>query len=165
MVFNLALHYTRNQEEAEEITQDVFLKIHEKYHTFRGEAELKTWIYRITVNRSLDVLKSKKSKKQTPWEFRISTEQLPTGTFQSEETPLKTLENKEELNKLLDCIHNLPSDQRDVVLLLKVEGCSPQETATILNRSPKAIESLFFRAKQAVKTCWEQSKENKNKNV
>lgn len=160
MVFNLALFYTRNNEDAEEITQDVFLKIYEKHAGFRGDAELKTWIYRITVNRCLDVLKSKKSKKKAPWEFRISTEQLPVNLIQSHDNPLKTIESKQAINELMECIHQLPPDQRDVVLLLKIEGLTQQETAEILQRSPKAIESLFHRAKQAVKMCWENAKKN-----
>lgn len=162
MVFNLALYYTRNNEEAEEITQDVFLKIYDKHADFRGDAELKTWIYRITINRCLDVLKSKKSKKNAPWQFRISTEHLSGNLVESPEDPLKTLENKQALNSLMDCIHQLPPDQRDVVLLLKIEGLTQQETAEILNRSPKAVESLFHRAKQALKMCWESTKKNAN---
>jgi RNA polymerase sigma factor (sigma-70 family) len=159
MVFNLALHYTRNIQDAEEITQDVFLKIHEKGHAFRGESELKTWIYRITINRSLDVLKNKKSKKNTPWQFSIQPDLFPGGTFKTDENPHKTLENKQQLNSLIQCIHQLPPDQRDVIVLLKMEGCSQKETAGILNRSPKAIESLFHRAKQALKACWQKTNE------
>ncbi len=159
MVFNLALHYTRNMQDAEEITQDVFLKIHEKGHAFRGESELKTWIYRITINRSLDVLKSKKNKKNSPWQFSIAPDALPGGAITTEDNPLSTLENKEQLNGLIQCIHQLPPDQRDVIVLLKMEGCSQKETAEILKRSPKAIESLFHRAKIALKACWQKSNE------
>lgn len=159
MVFNLALHYTHNKQDAEEITQDVFLKIHEKGHAFRGESELKTWIYRITINRSLDVLKNKKRKKNAPWQFSIQAALFPDGTFKSNENPYQTFENKEQLNGLLQCIHQLPPDQRDVIILLKIEGCSQKETATILNRSPKAVESLFHRAKLALKACWQKTNE------
>ena len=58
MVYNLALQYTQNIEDAEEVTQDVFINIHEKIDSFRGEASLKTWIYRLTINKSLDYLKA-----------------------------------------------------------------------------------------------------------
>lgn len=159
MVFNLALHYTQNKQDAEEITQDVFLKIHEKRHAFRGESELKTWIYRITINRCLDVLKNKKRKKNTPWQFSIQTDLIPDETLKTQENPYLIFEHKEQLNGLLQCIHQLPADQRDVIVLLKIEGCSQKETAAILNRSPKAIESLFHRAKQALKACWQKTNE------
>lgn len=158
MVYNLALHYTRSVEDAEEITQDVFIKVDRKLGHFRGDASLKTWIYRITVNQCLDVLKSKNSLKNSPWQFSISLANSPENTQQ---TPHKILENKQQLNRLMDCIHQLPDDQRDVILLLKVEGCSQEETASILNRSPKAIESLFHRAKTALKKLWIESNETK----
>ncbi|MBU3675828.1 MAG: RNA polymerase sigma factor [Chitinophagaceae bacterium] len=159
MVFNLALRYTRQMEDAQEITQDVFLNVHAHIEKFRGESEIKTWIYRITINRALDVLKSKKSKKQSPWRFRLNTEQLPPELFKTNEGPLELLENKEALDQLMACIHQLPPDQRDVIMLLKIEACSMQETAEILNRSPKAVESLLHRAKLALKACWHNAKE------
>ena len=59
MVYNLALQYTQNKADAEEITQDVFVKVHQKIHTFGERSELKTWIYRIAINQSLDFLRSK----------------------------------------------------------------------------------------------------------
>jgi RNA polymerase sigma-70 factor (ECF subfamily) len=159
MVFNLALRYTHSKEDAEEITQDVFLKIHEKQASFRGDAELKTWIYRITINRSLDCLKSKKSKKNAPWQFSLQPDSLQNNLFANNETPHNTLENKEQLNTLMQCIHQLPTDQRNVMILMKIEACSQKETAKILNRSPKAIESLFYRAKQTLLACWKKTNE------
>ena len=66
-VYNLALHYVHNSEDAEEITQDVFVKIFQKINQFQNQSELKTWIYRITINQSLDYIKARKSKKR--WAF------------------------------------------------------------------------------------------------
>jgi RNA polymerase sigma-70 factor (ECF subfamily) len=65
MVYNLALQYTQNTEDAEEITQDVFVKISQKMDGFKNESSLKTWIYRIAINTSLDFLKHKNSKKDS----------------------------------------------------------------------------------------------------
>lgn len=63
MVYNLALQYLHNVEDAEEVTQDVFVSAHQKISDFRGEAELKTWFYRLAINKSLDYLKAQKTKK------------------------------------------------------------------------------------------------------
>ena len=60
MVFNLALQYVQNTEDAEEITQDVFVKIHFSKDNFKNQSAWRTWIYRITINQSLDFLKAKK---------------------------------------------------------------------------------------------------------
>ena len=64
LVYNLSLHYTQNIEDAEEVTQDVFIRIYERMHTFKEKSSIKTWIYRITINMSLDYLKAKKKKKK-----------------------------------------------------------------------------------------------------
>ena len=53
LVFNLALNYVQNTEDAEEITQDVFLSVHQSMSSFKGQSDIKTWIYRITINKSL----------------------------------------------------------------------------------------------------------------
>lgn len=77
--YNLALQYTQNVEDAEEITQDVFIKVYENLYSFRGASEVKTWIYRITVNRSLDYIKAKKRKKRSflARVLRINDEEQP----------------------------------------------------------------------------------------
>jgi len=64
LVYNLALNYTANIEDAQEITQDVFLTLFKKIDHFRGESKIETWIYKIAINKSLDYLKLKKQKKE-----------------------------------------------------------------------------------------------------
>ena len=64
LVYNVALNYLQNIEDAEEVTQDVFVQIHESLHQFNKKSSLKTWIYRITINRSLNFIKHKASKKR-----------------------------------------------------------------------------------------------------
>jgi RNA polymerase sigma-70 factor (ECF subfamily) len=64
MVYNLALQYVQNIEDAEEITQDVFIKVFDKINSFNNKSSMKTWVYRIAINQSLDFIKSKKSKKE-----------------------------------------------------------------------------------------------------
>ena len=64
LVYNVALNYLQNIEDAEEVTQDVFIKIYQSLATFKEESSLKTWVYRITINQSLDLIKKKNSKKR-----------------------------------------------------------------------------------------------------
>ena len=63
-VFNLTLSYVHNREDAEEITQDVFIEVFRSANAFKGDANVVTWLYRITVNKSLDFLKYKKRQKR-----------------------------------------------------------------------------------------------------
>ena len=62
-VYNLALQYVQNQHDAQEITQDVFVAVYKSMSSFRKDSLMSTWIYRITINKSLDYLKARKRKK------------------------------------------------------------------------------------------------------
>ncbi|WP_083477466.1 RNA polymerase sigma factor [Chryseobacterium aquaticum] len=160
MVYNLALQYTQNTEDAEEITQDVFVKISKKMDGFKNESSLKTWIYRITINTSLDFLKSKNSKKKFFFGlFRNSDSENRQNELVDFNHPGVVLEQKEEVMKIFSFINMLPNDQKTVVILMKIEGNSQQETAEIMNISQKAVESLFQRAKKNLIQKLNQQKE------
>ncbi len=147
-VYNLALQYVQNIEEAQEITQDVFLKAHQKIHTFKGDATLETWLYRITINTSLDTIKAKKRKKR----FAIfSQNKDELNNYTNFNHPGVTLENKEALQQLFSLINKLPQTQKTALILVKIEGKSIKEVAHILEKTPKAIESLLQRAKTQLK--------------
>jgi len=159
-VFNLAIHYVQHVEDAEEITQDVFVKVHDKLSSFRGEADVGTWIYRIAINTSLDYLRARKSGKRAFW-LRVvsihgkSKEQEPGNSLH----PGITMEHKEALSNLFRAINKLPERQRSAVILLKLEGLSTEEAAKVMQLAPKAMESLFQRAKTQLKNILEASKD------
>lgn len=152
LVFNLALQYTNNAEDAEEITQDVFIKVFEKWGTFRNESNLKTWVYRIAINQSLDFLKHKQRKKRI---FIISL----LGSESSHEEnrlpdfdhPGILMEQDESLKILMQKIYRLPKNQKTVIILLKIEDLSQREVAQIMKLTEGAVESLFQRAKASLK--------------
>lgn len=158
MVFNLALHYTQNVEDAEEIMQDVFVKVHQKLSQFQFNAELKTWIYRIAINQSLDLLKAKRRKKR--FGFLISIYEKPAQAIQTFNHPGIELENKEAYLRLFNAINQLPPQQKTALILLKIEQRSQVETAEIMLLSTKAVESLFQRAKKKLLTIL-----NKNEGI
>ena len=154
MVYNTALGYVQNMEDAEEVMQDVFVEIHQSLKTFRGESALKTWIYRITINKSLDFLKYKKRKKRfSPFISILSSDSIEPG-FDTPDFnhPGVLLENKERAAILFKAINTLPEMQRTVFLLAKLEDLGNMEIAEILNKKPGAIESLLSRAKENLKS-------------
>jgi RNA polymerase sigma-70 factor (ECF subfamily) len=161
MVYNLALQYTQNVEDAEEITQDVFLIVHEKIDSFRGEASLKTWIYRLSINKSLDYIKAKKSKKR--WSF-FSSGRVDAGEIEIPDQgfnhPGVEMEQRESMEHLFKLINQLSENQKTVIILLKVDGLTMEEVGDIMELSYKAVESLFQRAKKNLKILIENSKEN-----
>ena len=149
MVYNLALQYVQNIEDAEEITQDVFVKLADKLSSFKERASLKTWIYRIAINQSLDFIKARNSKKRA---FFSSVFSLNDPAFKFEPAnfnhPGVVLEQKEAYKKLFTAINQLSDTQKTVLILLKIEGKSQAETADIMGLKTKALESLFQRAKK-----------------
>ncbi len=159
LVYNLALQYTQNREDAEEIAQDVFCSVHKKIDQFKGEASIKTWIYRITINQSLDFLKAKKSKKRWFFFSKISLDQedhpIDLPHF---DHPGVLLEQKESIQHLFKGINQLPESQKTALILLKIEGKTQKETALIMETTTKSIEGLYQRAKKNLTKFLNQNK-------
>jgi RNA polymerase sigma factor (sigma-70 family) len=142
-VFNLALQYVQNENDAEEITQDVFLAAHKSLDKFRNEANYSTWIYRIAINRSLDFLKAGKRKKRFFW-FAGELNENDSIEFNH---PGVLIENQEETAFIFSCINELPDNQKTALILNKIEQLPIAEIAGIMGVSVKAVESLVQRAK------------------
>ena len=128
------------------------MKIFDKWQTFRKDADLKTWIYRITINQSLDFLKYKQRKKRS---FIISL--LSSDSSYKEnllpdfDHPGILMEQDESLKILMQKIYRLPKNQKTVIILLKIEDLSQREVAEIMKLTEGAVESLFQRAKTSLK--------------
>ena len=142
-VYNLALQYVQNSDDAQEITQDVFLSIYQQREKLREESTISTWIYRITVNKSLDFIKAKKRKKRFAL-FSVFTAHNEPSHF---DHPGVILEHEEETKALFGHINGLPDNQKTALILQKIEGKTMTEVAEIMEITPKAVESLLQRAK------------------
>lgn len=153
LVFNMCLHYVLNPEDAADITQEVFVKVHQRYAQYdASSASLKTWICRIAINHSLDFLKAKKTKKRFGFIsalFHPETNE-PIGSALQINHPGIVTEDKEGLKNLLLIIYALPENQKTAIILSKIEDRSQKEVAEIMNTSLKAVESLIQRAKQTI---------------
>ena len=148
-VYNLALNYCQSVEEAKEITQDVFMRLYEHGESFRGDAALSTWLYRITVNLAIDRERYNKRQRRGGGQTVQPLHALAAADVPHHfDHPGVALEDKEAMETLFAHINQLPDQQRTALLLLKVEGLSQKETADVMESSPKAVESLFSRAKK-----------------
>lgn len=152
MVYNTALGIIQNEDEADEITQEVFIKVFQSISSFKGNAKISTWLYQITVNKALDYLKKEKQRKrfgfvQFLWGSRIA-EAVEPAMFHH---PGVEMEKKESAAALFTAIKKLPHNQRIAFTLHKIEGQKYNEIATIMNMSLQATESLLARAKQNLK--------------
>jgi RNA polymerase sigma-70 factor, ECF subfamily len=148
-VFNTVIGYVQSLEDAEELTQDVFIEIHRSVSSFEGRSSLSTWIYRIAVNRSLDFLKSKNRKKRFAF---ISSLFNDSGELKHDNTdfyhPGIALENKELSSILFKAISKLPENQKTAFILSKLESLSYSEISEVMQTTISSVESLLVRARQ-----------------
>lgn len=140
-VYNTALSYAQNEEDAEEITQDVFVKIFRNAAKFKGDSAVSSWIYSITINTALNLLKRK--KRLSFLQFGQQEKDKPDF-----EHPGVLLEKKEDAKLLFQVIDTLPDRQKTAFILSFVEELPRQEVADIMELSLKAVESLLQRAKK-----------------
>jgi RNA polymerase sigma factor (sigma-70 family) len=152
-VFNIALNIVQSIEDAEDITQEVFVEVYQSLHSFNQNSSASTWIYRIAVNKSLDYLRAKKRKKRFAFLTQLfhpeTGEQLHEASIFDH--PGVVLENKERSQLLFKALDKLPENQRTAFVLHKIDGFSQKETALLMNLSEKAVESLVQRAKENMK--------------
>ncbi|GAB4001171.1 sigma-70 family RNA polymerase sigma factor [Spirosoma daeguense] len=152
-VFNTALSYVRSREDAEEITQDVFVDVFRSISSFKGDADVTTWIYQITINKSLDFLKYKKRQKR--FAFLTSLFEKNTGEILHHPPdfahPGIKLENQENATRLFQAIDTLPDKQKTAYILTRIEGLSNIEAAQVMTTSVGAVESLLQRANENLK--------------
>ncbi|PWL37792.1 RNA polymerase subunit sigma-70 [Flagellimonas aquimarina] len=150
-VFNTCLSFVPNKEDAEDIAQEVFIEICNSIKKFKGNSKLSTWIYRISVNKSLEFIRKKSTKKRFGFMQSITGGDIPIdkSTYFTEfDHPGIQLENKERSELLFNAINKLPEAQKVVFTLHKVDGMSYKEVGEVTQKSISSIESLLFRAKK-----------------
>ena len=153
IVFNTTLGLLQNKEDAEDVTQDIFVKVFQSIHNFKGEARLTTWIYRIAVTTALEHLRKQKTKKRFGFFQQLFSGEssIPISDIPDFNHPGVRLENKERSKELFAAIDRLPENQKTAFVLSKLEDLSNTEIAEIMQLSVSAVESLLFRARQNLK--------------
>ncbi len=150
LVFNTALGLLQHRSDAEDMAQEVFAYAFQSVEKFRGDAKIATWLYRITLSKSLDFIKAKK---------RLKRFGLLLSIFEGDGAKLAVdkphfhhpgvlMENQEKAQILFLAIEKLPERQKIAFLLHKLEDLSYTEIADVLQLSLSAVESLLFRARQ-----------------
>lgn len=141
-VFNLTLRMIRSREDAEEVTQEVFIMVHRNLRNFKGQSSLKTWIYRIAVNATLNYLKKERVVRTKTVEY---DEEVYAYPGKDEQTVRNTKEyNERVINALLA---ELTPDQRACILLRNMDGLTYEEIAQALNIDMNAVRSRIKRAR------------------
>lgn len=145
MVYNTLLGIVQNEAEAEDLAQEVFIQVYQSIGNFRGDAKLSTWIYRIAVTKAIDAERKKKTRKRF-FGIRWNNENAGEDPIHFEH-PGIVAENKERAALLFKALEKLPNQQRIAFLLIKTEGLSYEDTASVMKITIKAVEALMHRAK------------------
>jgi RNA polymerase sigma-70 factor (ECF subfamily) len=151
-VYGLSLRMTGNHHDAEEVCQDVFLAVFEKIGTFRGEAKLSSWVYRITANAALMKLRKRPKVKALPLEEDLGPAMTEEGMIAEpvvdwSRLPSDELERKELTARLAQAVELLPPEYRAVFVLRDIEELPAEEASQVLDISVAALKSRLHRAR------------------
>jgi RNA polymerase sigma-70 factor, ECF subfamily len=150
MVMKACYHLLQDTQDAEDIAQDVFVEAFLSISGFRGESKLSTWLYRIAINKSKNLLRKNKWQSLVQrLERFIPGEKHPYSDIEdtSATHAMLDMERSQEQQILWQAINNLPENQRLAFSLNKYEELSYQEIAEILQTTLSSVESLIHRAK------------------
>jgi RNA polymerase sigma-70 factor (ECF subfamily) len=148
LVINVCFRLIGNKDEAEDLTQDVFLKIFNSARHFKHRSQVSTWIYRIAINRSLNHLRQKKYQR---W-FSLDSDLISNASLDfersSDESPERDFQKQEREKIVLNAIKSLPVEQQVALMLQRYDGLSCEEIAAIVNCSIGAVQARLHRAKK-----------------
>jgi RNA polymerase sigma factor (sigma-70 family) len=151
-IYRTVFSLLRNEEEAEDVAQEVFVEVYQTIGRFRGEAALSTWLYRLATSRALKNLRRARTKKR--FAYFTSLLGLDNGVLHElpdHAHPLALLEGQQQLQLLLAHIARLPGQQQVAFTLRHEQELSYEEIAAVLDTTVPAVESLLFRARQTLR--------------
>lgn len=140
-VFGLAWRLCADKAEAEDLTQEVFLKVWRGAGAWQPQAKLETWLYRILYNLFVDGRRR----------MKIKPELLSDGIRGDDDTPEQALMKKRTAQEIAAALRSLPDRQKEALILCYYQGLKAKEAAEILSVSQGALESLLFRGRQTLK--------------
>lgn len=148
----LVSRFIRDPAEAEDVTQDAFIKAYRALPSFRGESAFYTWLYRIGINTAKNHLLA--NKRRAPTSTPFDTEEAETfeeaGLLHEVSTPENELMSKQVVDVVQASLQQLPEDLRSALTLREIEGLSYEEIASVMNCPVGTVRSRIFRAREAV---------------
>jgi RNA polymerase sigma-70 factor (ECF subfamily) len=146
-IYNYLLRMTQNQAEAEDLTQETFVRVHRSLPTFRGEASLSTWLYRIATNVSFDHFRRRTTRQA---ETALSLEKIEFYEDRDSNTPPspEQFAARSEMSACVQAfVQRLPPDQRVVLVLKDLQGLKNREIAEVLDCSLATVKIRLHRAR------------------
>ncbi|CUB09129.1 ECF RNA polymerase sigma factor SigW [Bacillus cereus] len=144
-VLQLVYSYVNNKAVAEDLTQDIFVKCYKSLHTYKGNSNLKTWLWRIAINHCKDYLKSWYNKKVI-----VTEDGFTYMESQKESVEQIVIQNAED-RELASAVMDLPIKYREVIYLFYYEELSIKEIATVIEVKENTIKTRLKKAKELLK--------------
>ncbi len=148
----LISRFVRDPAEAEDVTQEAFIKAYRALPGFRGESAFYTWLYRIGINTAKNYLLANKRRAptSTPFDAEESESFEDAGLLHEVSTPENELMSKQVVHVVQTTLQQLPEDLRSALTLREIEGLSYEEIASVMNCPVGTVRSRIFRAREAV---------------
>jgi RNA polymerase sigma-70 factor (ECF subfamily) len=143
MVFTLAIKIVKNREEAEEVSQDAFLKAYKYLPKFKGDSKFSTWLYKIAYHTSLDAVK-KNSKHRND----VAVDEITINYISSVETILDGIEREERAEIINNCLEQLPEDEKAILLFFYFKELSLKEIIEVTSMSEANVKVKLHRARK-----------------
>ena len=144
-VYNVALRVTGNTDDADEVTQDAFMKVYKNLKSFRHLSSLKTWIYRITLNTALNSVKASRKHREQRADYDAVTD-----TVGIEEKVRSSVDLKDKEKAVTALLEELNPDQRACIVLREIEGLDYKEIAEALKININTVRSRLKRARERI---------------
>lgn len=143
LVFTLALKMVKNREEAEEVSQDTFIKAFKNLSKFKGDSKFSTWLYKITYHNCLDRFKKNEKEYNTR-----SIETMVSFNVSSSDDVLKSMEKEDRAKMLKECLEELPEEERTVLWFFYYKELSLKEIIEVTQFSEGNIKVKLHRARK-----------------
>jgi len=145
-VFALVRNLVRSQSEAEDVTQEVFFKVHRKLDSFREDSTFYTWLYRVSVNTAHDWIKKQRKERA------IQVEDFGAMPLTDDtDGPDESLRRRDLREEIREAMSRLPDSFRTILVLRELEGLRYEEISSVLQISKGTVESRIFRARAKLK--------------
>ncbi len=146
--FSLANRLTRNQQDAEEVLQDVFVTVHRKINGFEGKSSFSSWLYRVTVNSALMKLRKRKQDHSVHMEDVLTQVKNISTCKNDEHQDIDNIAIRNQMRAALEsAVSRLPDDYRPVFVLRDIDGLTNKEVGKILNLTIPAVKSRLHRSR------------------
>ena len=143
LVFTLAYKMLKNKEEAEEVSQDTFIKIFNSLNKFKGESKFSTWIYKITYNTCLDKLKKIKKENSV-----VYIEDFKEHQVNAIQNIIESIDEKERNQKIQECLQLLPSEEAFLLTLYYFDDQSIEEIAKVIDCNTNNVKIKLYRTRK-----------------